>query len=83
MTATETFATLRQFWLKHYDAMDVLIMTRTRLSTPVSVQGHLASGDRFGNVVTEFSRRQTLSPVQVGIRESVQSGSSDDGGWGK
>ena len=26
MTATETFATLRQFWLKHYDAMEVLIM---------------------------------------------------------
>ena len=26
MTATETFPTLRQFWLKHYDAMEVLIM---------------------------------------------------------
>ena len=26
MTATETFSTLRQFWLKHYDAMEVLIM---------------------------------------------------------
>ena len=26
MTATESFSTLRQFWLKHYDAMEVLIM---------------------------------------------------------
>ena len=26
MTATETFSTLRQFWLKRYDAMEVLIM---------------------------------------------------------
>ena len=26
MTATETFSTLRPFWLKHYDAMEVLIM---------------------------------------------------------
>ena len=25
MTATETFSTLRQFWLEHYDAMEVLI----------------------------------------------------------
>ena len=25
MTATETFSTLRQFWLKHYDAMEVLM----------------------------------------------------------
>ena len=26
MTATKTFSTLRQFWLKHYDAMEFLIM---------------------------------------------------------
>ena len=26
MTTTETFSTLRQFWLKHYDAMEVVIM---------------------------------------------------------
>ena len=26
MTATETFATLRLFWLKHSDAIEVLIM---------------------------------------------------------
>ena len=26
MTATETFPTLRQFWIKHCDAMEVLIM---------------------------------------------------------
>ena len=26
MTATETFSTLRQFWLKHYDAVQVLVM---------------------------------------------------------
>ena len=29
MTATETFATLRRFWLKHCDAMEVLIMNRS------------------------------------------------------
>ena len=34
MTATETFSTLRQFWLKHYDAMDVLIKER-RTQWPV------------------------------------------------
>ena len=26
MTATETFSTLRQFWLKHCDAVEVMIM---------------------------------------------------------
>ena len=26
MTATETFSSLRQFWLRHYDAIEVLIM---------------------------------------------------------
>ena len=26
MTTTGTFSTLLQFWLKHYDAMEVLIM---------------------------------------------------------
>ena len=26
MTATETFSTLRQFWLKHDDAVEVLMM---------------------------------------------------------
>ena len=47
MTATETFSTLRQFWLKHYDAMEVLIMdqgtdrVRCRFSTPVPIQGIL------------------------------------------
>ena len=29
MTATETFSTLRQFWLKHYDAMEVVIMDQS------------------------------------------------------
>ena len=28
MTATGTFATLRRFWLKHYDATEILIMDR-------------------------------------------------------
>ena len=42
MTATETFSTLRQFWLKRYDAVEVSIMDkgtefRCRLSTPVSI----------------------------------------------
>ena len=30
--------------------------------------------------MAKFCRRETWSPVQNGIRESVQSGSSDDGG---
>ena len=41
-TASETFATLRRYWLKHYDAMEVLIMDQgteiqCRISTTVSV----------------------------------------------
>ena len=28
MTATETFSTLRHFWLQHCDAMEVLIMVQ-------------------------------------------------------
>ena len=47
MTATETFSTLQQFWLKHYDAMEVLIMDQgtefvwCRLSTPMPIQGKI------------------------------------------
>ena len=50
MTATETFSTLRQFWLKHYDAMEVLIMDQGtesggRFPTLVPIHGDLARCD--------------------------------------
>ena len=50
MTAAETFSTLRQFWLKHYDDMEVLIMDQgtefgADFSTPVPVHLDLARGD--------------------------------------
>ena len=52
MSATETFSTLRQFWLRHYDAMEVLIIrVWRRRSTPVPIQGEVACGDQFGNAV--------------------------------
>ena len=46
MTATETFSTLRQFWLKHFDATEVFdhgpgYRVWCRLSTPVPIQGIL------------------------------------------
>ena len=50
MTATETFSTLRHFWLKHYDAMEVLdhgpgYRMRCRFSTPVPIQEYPTCGD--------------------------------------
>ena len=50
MTAAETLATLRQFWLKHCDAMAVLIMDQgtefwCRLSTSVPIQEDPTCGD--------------------------------------
>ena len=50
MTATETFSTLRQFGLKHCDAMEVLIMDQDTefgadFSTPVPIQGDPTCGD--------------------------------------
>ena len=49
MTATGTFPTLRQFWLKHYDAMESVDhgpghRVQCRLSTPVPIQEYLARG---------------------------------------
>ena len=43
MTATETFDVFRRFWVKHYDAMELLIMDSghriwRRLSTLVPIQ---------------------------------------------
>ena len=46
MTATETFSTLRQFWLKHYDAMGVLIMDQgTEFGADCASPGDIARGD--------------------------------------
>ena len=85
MTATQTFSTMRQFWLKHYDAMEVLIMD---LGTEFDADfQHLCQSRCILPVVTDletpwkkFRRRATWSLVQNGLREGVQSGSSDDGG---
>ena len=49
MTATETFSVLRQFWLKHFDAVEVLINAPRyriccRMSTPMPIQRYLAYG---------------------------------------
>ena len=48
MTATETFSTLRQFWLKHYDAMEVLIMDQ---------------GTEFGADFQHLSQSRRILPV--------------------
>ena len=49
MRATETFSTLRQYWLKHFDAMEVLMDQGTgvgcRFSTPVPIRGDPTRGD--------------------------------------
>ena len=50
-----------------------------RFSTSVPIQGYPARGDWFGNAVAKLFRRETWSPVQDGLQESVQSGSPDDG----
>ena len=84
MTATETFSTLRQFWLKHFDAMEVLIMDQGR-EFDADFQ-HLCQSRDILPVVTDLetpwknSVVERWSPFQNGVRESVQSGSSDDGG---
>ena len=51
-----------------------------RLSTAVPIQGYFACGDGFGNALTKFCPRETRSPFQDGLRESMQPGSPDFGG---
>ena len=48
MTATERFSTLRQFWLKHYDAIKVLIMDQ---------------GTEFGADFQHLSQSRGILPV--------------------
>ena len=68
--------TLRQFWLKHHDAMEVLIMDQgTEFGADFQ---HLCQSRSILPVVTELE-----TPWQNSVVErhgSVQSGSSDDGG---
>ena len=83
MTATETFSTLRQFWLKHYGAVDVLIMDQgTEFGADFQ---HLCQSRGILLVVTDleipwqnFVVERHGALFRSGIRESVQSGSSDD-----
>ena len=85
MTATEIFSTLRQFWLEHYDAMEVLIMDQgTEFGADFQ---HLCQSRDILPVVTDLGTPWQNSVVERhgalfknGIRESVQAGSSDDGG---
>ena len=56
MTAAGTITTLRRFWLKHYDAMEVLIMDQgsefgADFSTAVPIQRYCARGDRLGSTL--------------------------------
>ena len=48
MTATEIFATLRRFWLKHDDAMEVLIMDQS---------------DEFGADFKQLCQSRCILPV--------------------
>ena len=57
MTATETFSTLRQFWLKHYDAMEVLIMDQ---------------GTEFGADVQHLCQSRGILPVVTGLETPWQ-----------
>ena len=51
MTATETFSTLRQFWLKHYDAMEVLMDQGTEFGADFQ---HLCQSTGILPVVTDL-----------------------------
>ena len=57
MTATETFSTLRQFWLKHYDAMEVLIMDQ---------------GTEFGADIQHLSQSRGILPVVTDLETPWQ-----------
>ena len=74
MTATETFSTLRQFWLKHNDAMVVLIMDQgTEFGADFQ---HLCQSrctcqwDGFGNAVAKFRRRATWSLFKMAFEKA-------------
>ena len=57
MTATETFSTLRQFWLKHCDAMEVLIMDQ---------------GTEFGAEFQHLCQSRDLLPVVTDLETPWQ-----------
>ena len=57
MTATETFSTLRQFWLKHCDAMEVLIMDQ---------------GTKFGADSQHLFQSRCILPVVTDLKTSWQ-----------
>ena len=57
MTATETLSTLRQFWLKHYDAMEVLILDQ---------------GTEFGADFQQMSQSREILPVVTDLETPWQ-----------
>ena len=62
MTATETLSTLRQFWLKHYDAVEVLIMDHgTEFGAKFQ---HLCQSRGTVPVVTDFETLWQNSVVE-------------------
>ena len=85
MTATETFSTLRQFWLKHYDAMEVLIMDQgTEFGADFQ---HLCQSRGILLVVTDLETPWQNSVIKrhgvlfnMAFEKACKSGSSEDGG---
>ena len=62
MTATETFSVLRQYWLKHYDAMEVLIMDQgTEFGADFH---HLCQSSGILPVVTDLETPRQNSVVE-------------------
>ena len=67
MTATETFSILRKFWLKHFDAMEVLIMDQgtefgADFQHVCQSRGILLVVTDLETLVAKFRRRATWSP---------------------
>ena len=63
MTATETFSTLRLFWLKHYDAMEVLIVMDQGTEFGADFQ-HMCQSRGILPVVTDLETPWQYSVVE-------------------
>ena len=63
MTATETFSTLRQFWLKHHDAVEVLIMDQGT-ECGADFHQHLCQSRGILPVVTDLETQWHNSVVE-------------------
>ena len=61
MSAEETFATFRRFWLKHHDAVEVFVKDQST-----------AFASECGNTLAKRSDRTSWRIVQTGTRDSTQ-----------